>query len=149
MPDNPEDKTGEKADEEAGENTDKNTDKKDAECEKEDGGERRRYARKKSNLPLNILGIDVNNLTAITAIDISEGGLRISTPVKLDTDYEYEFIIVFEDSKVPIRTKCRIIWQKEIVKDKNYQAGVQFLDINQKDLDRIFLMVQFDGFAFL
>lgn len=110
--------------------------------------ERRKHQRKKPNCSMIIEAYNDQKI-AVDAIDISEGGLKISSKEKLVVNSEYDFVIYFEDSRIPIRAKSRIVWLREDTELKGFQAGIQFLNITQKDLDRIFMLVQFDGFAYL
>ena len=75
----------------------------------------------------------------VTILDLSAGGLRISSKTELDEDCLYEiYFEIPDEKKTQIRCKGAIVWHNWNDHYRIHQYGIQFEVIRQSVQDRIF-----------
>lgn len=71
------------------------------------------------------------------AIDISEGGLLLETSEKLAVNDKLEFKLKLPISSHFMLLRGSIVWMKEVEKDRRYNYGISFSDIDPNDRKQI------------
>ena len=75
-----------------------------------------------------------------TIVDISEGGVGVLLPEKLDEgvllDIEISRVLV-EEEVVETKFRARIVWISEMEIEKMYRAGLEITEIAEDDLERL------------
>ncbi len=85
---------------------------------------------------------------ALKSVDISTGGLRIQSPVKLESSqmlqvgitmprlnkYHPSYFKVFEsDVSQILHAVAEVAWVKEVFSARLYEIGIKFLDVDESD----------------
>jgi c-di-GMP-binding flagellar brake protein YcgR len=107
-------------------------------------GEKRRYFRLKDTL--NVVRCPVKYLFESNALtrDISEGGICILTPHKMEIGERIELGIYVPESKTPILATGKIVRRNE-TNDPNYPfiLGIEFIKINPEERNKILEHIRF------
>jgi len=104
--------------------------------------ERRRYPRFLADFPVEYWEIDKPRSRPGQAIDISEGGLllQLSEPLEIGQVVGLTLFITPGPSLDAIEAVARVevVWHDgHVGKDGVYRAGVKFVDISPKDVDKL------------
>jgi len=94
--------------------------------------EKRKYPRIKTEDLITIEDIGGNEVGKLSAVyDISEAGLRIITPQKLQVAAQLNIKIKIRAKEALVDLKAKVIWSKGIEgKSDKFHAGVEFADIS-------------------
>lgn len=71
-------------------------------------------------------------------IDISGGGVKISSPTPLKVDQNMTLTITFQDM-APLKLPAKVMWTERVVRREKpiYYAGLRFLNISRKTQDSL------------
>ena len=105
------------------------------------GRERRKYPRFNVDLPIEYFRIDSSISYTGRAINVSENGLLIYFPERMETSQYLKlklFFILGSDLNT-IEVLAEVVWRDIHLGEKweGYRTGVRFVDISQEDLDRL------------
>ena len=96
--------------------------------------------RKEIRLPIKVNINGINNrgdIIDFKTLNISEGGICISTRQYIELPEINELNLYFPDEKNEINTKTTVLWTKKNEKTKEYQVGLKFIDLAEKDQDAL------------
>lgn len=104
---------------------------KDLQSGKRIGPNRRRYLRVQRSHQLTLEGISMRDLSAVLpstveTLDISSGGMRISTLSPLDPTSVVQFIFGENFSPILDKAVAQVQWCNKQIDDPGYQVGVSF-----------------------
>jgi c-di-GMP-binding flagellar brake protein YcgR len=102
--------------------------------------ERRKYPRFKINLPLDYSRMDAPVNQTGRARNISQGGLEIYFPEKMQVGDHLKLKLYFSsfESKLnTIEAQAVVVWIDLLSSDDEYRSGVRFVDISPEELTRI------------
>jgi len=84
---------------------------------------------------------------AIACGDISGGGLRLLLTEAVKARDRIRVLLFPKDIENPISAHCRVVWCNRC-KDGNYNTGLKFLEIKEKDYFIEFLCEKIIDFSF-
>ena len=83
-----------------------------------------------------------DNIFDVTILDLSAGGLRISSKKELDEDSMYDIHFTLPDDRgTQVKCKGAIVWHSWDEEQKVHQYGIQFQVISTGTQDRIFQFI--------
>lgn len=105
--------------------------------------EKRQFQRISNAIQVKYEVIDSKSKIPLTSYtrDISAGGflIRLNSPLPINTVIKLKFFI--EESGGFIPAEAKIVRVDEVVEGKVYEAGVQLININEKDVELLFKYV--------
>lgn len=107
--------------------------------------ERRKFIRYDCSFKVNYASQGTVSLECHSmAENISRGGMRLPVSRLLKNGSELSLAIYARNDKSPIPARGTIVWMnKDIsVSRFNAEAGIEFTDVNQDDVDKLLLMSQ-------
>ena len=104
---------------------------------KDDGRNRRQYDRVESRNLVRVQREDGSELERLTNIyDLSEGGVRLVCHEALPAGTKLRIILNVPEENASLELKARIAWVCPMKGQKGaFFAGVQFVEVPQKDLE--------------
>ena len=100
------------------------------------GDERRQFPR--IICSMDVLPVkDVKSGEKLQTIDISEGGVCISSERAIKKGMKSEFVLEFPKSRGTVKAKAKAVWVEKNDRTKEYRVGFQFSEINTKDRETI------------
>jgi len=101
--------------------------------------EKRVYKRLDNRLQVKYETIESNSAIPLTTYtrNISTGGFlfRSSSPVKLGSSLKLKFFL--EDASEFISSEAKVVRVEEIVDNKIYDIGIEFINISEKDVEKL------------
>jgi len=70
--------------------------------------------------------------------DVSEGGIRIMLPEKIEPRTHLEIAIKIPNESKPVFAIGRVVWTKSDVFGGVHMTGIQLVHIKQKDRERLY-----------
>ena len=114
---------------------------------KKEDSEKRKYIRLDFKLKLNFSaeGEPKKAYQAITR-NISAEGLKFTSDQKLEPGSRVDFEVQLQNRKDTVHFKGEVVWSKEVpiltsVRDKTYDIGVRFVDVDKKDKNALMLYI--------
>ena len=100
--------------------------------------ERRRYLRRKESFTVTLCSTEYLFKKNLLTKDISEDGICLLSPYKIEIGEIIELCIYLPESKKPVTARGKVLRRNE-VNDKNYPfiMGIQFVDIPGDDYKQI------------
>lgn len=98
--------------------------------------ERRIFPRRKDAIPVRFMGEETES--TLFAIDVGEGGVRLTTSRRLEPKKSYEMELLLEGLQTPVRVKGEVAWQRPLnIPDEFYEAGLMFREISPADREAL------------
>ncbi|MFH1460506.1 MAG: PilZ domain-containing protein [Candidatus Omnitrophota bacterium] len=107
--------------------------------------DRRQYVRVNSDFPVQINQIPRNNpvqLQNSISIDMSEGGLQLSSFYFYPVNSRIMVEIFHSQNKEPMKSMARIVWMRQLPYQDRYKVGIEFTDLSQDNRYRIKELIQ-------
>ncbi|MFA6600211.1 MAG: PilZ domain-containing protein [Candidatus Omnitrophota bacterium] len=100
------------------------------------GIDRRRFPRVECHHLAKCCYINENRRDWITNLkDISEGGLRLWTPERIECQDIVKFVIFFAQMEREVTVAAKMVWRRRLQQDgPGYMAGFSFLDVETHHL---------------
>lgn len=101
----------------------------------------RKFPRKNTQ---NLVALENPQKKILTLVDISEGGLQLSSPERLSKNQIVELTVNLAQIEKQIQVLGRVVWNRcrSGAGGKFYQMGISFLELSQEARDVIRSFVQ-------
>jgi c-di-GMP-binding flagellar brake protein YcgR len=100
--------------------------------------DRRRFVRAPLNRPARARQIPqsfLNGVHQLTALDLSEGGVQLSSPESFPLE---SLVLVDLDTPTPLRAVGRVAWTSRQTSNKNqWRVGVEFTELSRDARSRL------------
>ncbi len=109
--------------------------------------EKRRYQRLSREVTVDINYVDPatkedKEVERSCSRNLSAVGLKVTTDHKLDVGHAVEVKFYMPDSDERLTLRANVVWVEELVENQFYDMGLEFIDIDDKTVEKINTLVE-------
>jgi c-di-GMP-binding flagellar brake protein YcgR len=104
--------------------------------------EKRRYQRVSREVTVDINYVDPSTMEdreveRSCSRNLSAVGLKVTSDQKLEVGHAVEVKFYMPDSEERLTLRANVVWVEELVENKFYDMGLEFIDIDDKQIEKI------------